>query len=227
MVSLLASLIVAASVSVGSYFAFEPVRAGTLRVWMMVLIPNATFGLYALTRLRADRELRERLLPKWGDLSRGFFAAAVLFVCAYAFNRYLIDGRATPMAWLSRVYTQVGASRLVQTSSLPWFALVALIATSEELTWRLLVTRLLENVAKERAWLVSALLYSLAHAPTMWALRAANGSLNPLLVIAALGAGVVWGGVARIFGRVAPSVVSHVLFDWAVLFLFPLYVPHA
>ena len=57
------------------------------------------------------------------------------------------------------------------------------------------------------------------------ALRAGYG-LNPALVIAAGGAGLVWGGMARAFGGLAPSILAHALFDWAVLMMFPLWGGH-
>ena len=61
--------------------------------------------------------------------------------------------------------------------------------------------------------------------PTAWALRAGDG-LNPLLVLAAGGAGLVWGGMARAFGGLAPSILAHALFDWAVLMMFPFWGGH-
>jgi hypothetical protein len=56
----------------------------------------------------------------------------------------------------------------------------------------------------------------------MWALRAGEG-LNPVLVIAALGGGLLWGAMARLFGRLVPGMIAHVLFDWAVVIVFPLW----
>jgi membrane protease YdiL (CAAX protease family) len=72
------------------------------------------------------------------------------------------------------------------------------------------------------AWLGSVGLYALAYVPTMWAL-AAPGGPNPILPLAALGAGLVWGGMARRFGRLAPGIVAHALFDWCVVVMFRLW----
>jgi membrane protease YdiL (CAAX protease family) len=47
--------------------------------------------------------------------------------------------------------------------------------------------------------------------------------LNPLVVAAALGGGLLWGAMARAFGRLFPSVLAHVVFDWAVVMMFPLW----
>jgi membrane protease YdiL (CAAX protease family) len=96
-------------------------------------------------------------------------------------------------------------------------------AVAEELVWRGMVTQLLaERVGSRMAWVWAAVLYALAYAPTMWALRSSAG-LNPLLVGAALGAGLLWGAMARAFGRLAPGVLAHALFDWAVVMMFPLW----
>ena len=50
-----------------------------------------------------------------------------------------------------------------------------------------------------------------------------DAGLNPVLPLAALGGGLVWGAMARAFGRLAPSVLAHALFDWAVVMMFPLW----
>jgi membrane protease YdiL (CAAX protease family) len=69
-------------------------------------------------------------------------------------------------------------------------------------------------------------MYALAHVPTLWALSDGEIGKNPLVLIAALGAGLVWSALARIFGdRLMPSIVSHGLFDWAVLMMFRLWGP--
>ena len=47
----------------------------------------------------------------------------------------------------------------------------------------------------------------------------------PLVVVATLGAGLVWGAMARSFGRLVPSILSHALFDWTVIVLFRFWGP--
>ena len=74
------------------------------------------------------------------------------------------------------------------------------------------------------AWVWAAGLYALSYVPTMWSLRA-GGGLNPMLAIAAAGGALVWGGMARAFGNLAPSILAHALFDWAVVMMFPLWGP--
>jgi membrane protease YdiL (CAAX protease family) len=89
--------------------------------------------------------------------------------------------------------------------------------------WRGAVTHVLaEKVGSRAAWLWAAALYALSYVPTAWALGGAAG-LDPVLVVAAFAGGLLWGGMARAFGRLAPAVLAHALFDWVVIMMFPLW----
>jgi membrane protease YdiL (CAAX protease family) len=106
---------------------------------------------------------------------------------------------------------------------------IAVVALAEEVVWRGMVTQLLaDRMGTRTAWVGAAVLYAAAYVPTMWALRAGGvGGLNPVLPVAALGAGLLWGAMARAFGgRLAPGVLAHALFDWAVVMMFPLWGVH-
>ena len=82
---------------------------------------------------------------------------------------------------------------------------VLLAAAAEEIVWRGLVTRLIaERVGSRWAWAWAAIPYALAHVPTAWSLRDPEAGLNPLLILGALGLGLVWGGLARSQRRIAP-----------------------
>jgi membrane protease YdiL (CAAX protease family) len=99
-------------------------------------------------------------------------------------------------------------------------------ATAEEIVWRGLVTRQIAEVAGSRsAWLWAAALYALAQAPTLYRLRDPVAGINPILVLAALGLGLVWGGMSRVFGRLVPGILSHAAFDWCVIMMFRLWGP--
>jgi membrane protease YdiL (CAAX protease family) len=85
------------------------------------------------------------------------------------------------------------------------------------------VTQLLaESVGSRRAWIWAAALYALSMTPSAFSLRAGAGP-NPVLFLAALGGGLLWGGMARLFGRLAPGILAHALFDWATVMMFPLW----
>jgi hypothetical protein len=65
-------------------------------------------------------------------------------------------------------------------------------------------------------------LYALAHVPTVFTLADPIVGPNPLLAVAALGAGLVWSFAAAQFGRLPPVIVSHAVFSYfAITMLLP------
>src|SRR5207237_92170 len=72
-------------------------------------------------------------------------------------------------------------------------------------------------------FVVTVVLYAAAHLPTMVLLRDPFAGPNPLVVLAALGCGLVWGLVVARTGRLPVAIVSHALFTWGVVLQFPLW----
>jgi membrane protease YdiL (CAAX protease family) len=233
-----AALYVALSVlatAVGSYFAFLPSSAGgSAGVAFWLLAGGPTLVLAAVAAAWAWREelLREWLAPRWGDFSRGVAGAALLFALAYAFSKIVTPVGSPREVWLVSLYGQIGDPRVLQPRAPLVGAGIVAIVVGEELVWRGMVTQLLaDRIGTRTAWIAAAVLYALVYVPTMWALRAGGagggGMLNPVLPVAALGAGLLWGGMARGFGgRLAPGILAHALFDWAVVMMFPLWGMH-
>jgi membrane protease YdiL (CAAX protease family) len=127
--------------------------------------------------------------------------------------------------WLVAFYGEVGNPRRLATHANAVAAGVIAGAIADEILWRGLVTQLLaDRVGSRTAWIWAAALYGLAYLPTAWALRVA-GSLDPVLVFAALGGGLVLGAMTHVFGRLLPSIIAHALFVWGVLVMFPLWGP--
>lgn len=99
----------------------------------------------------------------------------------------------------------------------PWLLsilMLFLIGPAEEIFWRGYVQRTLSLRWNANAgYVVATLLYALVHA----------GSCNFMLLMAALVAGVVWGGLYRLFPeRMAAIIVSHAVWDVAVFIWFPI-----
>jgi membrane protease YdiL (CAAX protease family) len=209
-----------------SYLAFLPDRSGSVAFWALAVGPTALLAAVASLWARREGLLGEWLAPRWGDFTRGVLGAVVLFCAAWGVTRALAPVGSTREIWLVSLYGQIGDPRVLQAHA-PLVALaVAVAAFVEELVWRGAVTQLLaERVGSRTAWIWAAGLYALALAPTAWALRTGDG-INPLLVLAAAGAGLVWGGMARAFGGLAPSILAHALFDWAALMMFPFWGRH-
>jgi uncharacterized protein len=212
-------------VGASSYFAFSPERSGSLAFWALALGPTVAVAVAAAAWAQREDYLLEWLSPRWGDFTRGLLGAVGLFGAAWAVTHFVAPVGSPREIWLVSLYGQLGDPRALQRHA-PWVVVaVVLAAIVEELVWRGAVTQLLaERVGSRWAWLWAAGLYALALTPTAWALRGGDG-LNPLLVIAAAGGGLVWGGMARAFGRLGPSILAHALFDWAMLMMFPLWGP--
>lgn len=99
----------------------------------------------------------------------------------------------------------------------PWLLsvlLLLLIGPAEEVFWRGYVQQTLSiRWNPNIGFLASTLLYAVVHAP----------SCNFMLLMAALVAGVVWGGLYRFFpNRLSALIVSHALWDAAVFVWFPI-----
>jgi membrane protease YdiL (CAAX protease family) len=223
-----AGLFIAVSViatAVASYFAFLPQRSGSLGFWLLAGGPTLLLAALAAAWAHREELLREWLSPRWGDFSRGVASAVLLFGMAWAFARLATPSGSTHEIWLVSLYGQIGDPRVLQSHAPLVAVVIAVLALAEELVWRGMVTQLLaDRVGTRTAWVWAAGLYALAYVPTAWSLRGGTGgSLDPVLPLAALGAGLLWGGMSRAFGRLTPGVLAHALFDWAVVMMFPLW----
>jgi membrane protease YdiL (CAAX protease family) len=211
--------------AVCSYFAFLPRSSGTLAFWGLAGGPTLVLAAIAAAWARREELLRDWLAPRWGDFSRGFLAAILLFVGAWAFARVVTPTGSPREVWLVSLYGQIGDPRALQKHAAVVGVAIVVVCLAEEIVWRGMVTQLLaDHVGSRTAWVWSAVLYALAFVPTSWSLRAeGGGGLDPVLPIAALGAGLLWGLMAKTFGRLAPGILAHALFDWAVVMMFPLW----
>jgi membrane protease YdiL (CAAX protease family) len=116
--------------------------------------------------------------------------------------------------WFLRIYAQVGDADAVQ-RSLALSAVLLAIAFAEELAWRGFVLRTAEERFGSRlGWLVAALAYAVAHVPSVFSLSDPVAGPNPLLVMAALGTGLVWTFTAKMTRRLPPVIVSHLAFSY-------------
>src|SRR5205807_6630368 len=90
--------------------------------------------------------------------------------------------------------------------------LILVIGPGEELFWRGLVQwGLVRRFGPRLGWGAATAIYGGMHA----------AAANPMLILAALVAGGFWGLLYLRIGRIAPLIVSHVLWDLAVFLLLP------
>lgn len=182
-------------------FAWQP-----LNFWVLMTVGVGGLGALAVG-IRGPFPLKEG--ARWDDLLLGAAASAVLYAL-FAVGR-VVAGHVLPFA-----ASQIGAAYAIRTQAPLWaiaLPLVLVIAPGEELFWRDLVQwGLIQCLGPGRGWVGAALLYGLVHV----------AAANAMLVIAATAAGAFWGGLYLRVGRIAPVVVSHILWDLAVFLLLPL-----
>jgi membrane protease YdiL (CAAX protease family) len=202
-------------------YAFDPARAGQ---WQML---GALGGFYAaltalsLYRLHRRGELRRLFLIVRGDITMAAVSAGVLYGGA-RIARSLLAGTPSEL-WLMRIYLQLGDLSAPGRNLLG--AAVFTVAALEEIAWRGLVMRSMQDVTTgPRAAAFTTLLYAAAHLPTLSLLRMPGPGPNPLLVVAALGCGAVWSMMVLRSGRLVPAVLCHAVFTWSLIEL-PLWQP--
>lgn len=209
--------------ALASYFAFSPAHSGSIAFWVLAGGPSVVLATVAAVIAHREDLLRDWTTPRWGDVTRGILGAAVFFAAAFAFARTVCPPGSPREIWLVTLYGQIGDPRKLEQNGAIVGATVFIVAAAEELVWRGLVTQILaDRVGSRTAWVWAAVLYALAFVPTLGSLGSAAG-LDPILPMAALAGGLVWGAMARFFGTLVPSVLAHALFDWLVLVVFPLW----
>jgi membrane protease YdiL (CAAX protease family) len=219
---LVAAIVLLVGVSMG--FAMRPSISGTSMVFIIPAIPYVLFTILAVFRMKRNGTLSEKLRFRSGDLTFGAVVALMLFFGALAGRMLLAPHGSLREGWIIRIYLQVGDPEILQRHLLAVSLAVCTVAALEEVSWRGYVYPILEErLGTRRAWPATAVLYAVAHLPTMVLLRDPFAGPNPLVVLAALGCGLVWGLVVARTGRLPVAIISHTLFTWGVVLQFPLW----
>ena len=202
-------------------------RLGGASLWYVLLLGYGVAAALAAWALAQDDQLKAALVPRSGDASLGLLPAMVLFgLVSFLVTRVLAPlpelryftpdgpwvGRADPHGfqaiteWLrERACAAMGRSWAIHGSAR--VALVLAIAALEEIAWRGGVQQgLAERFGSTRGWLLTSALYALTQL----------GTGNPTPALLALPCGFLWGAMFRFRGRLAPSMLSHALFSWAL-----------
>ena len=222
-------LVVTALVAVAARWAFSPEFAGKVVPWTVMGVANAGISLVAVVYLwrRDPRIVRTWFRPGFGDIAVGILFAVVMFALTDLGQHVFAPVGSLREGWIVRLYLVIGdPSKLRGKLGGVFVALVA-ICLSEEVVWRGFVRDRLTRVFSPTAGTIgAACFYALAHLPTVWALSDEAAGGNPLVVLAALFGGLIWGGMTQKFaGRLVPALIAHVAFDWAVLVMFRLWGP--
>ena len=215
-----ATMLVAAAVTI----AMQQGMSGSPFALLVLALPYAVLAALGILYLRREGTLAEKLRPKSGDLTFGALVTVMLFFGAIAGRKFLAPHGSVREAWVVRVYLQIGDPELMQERVLAASLAIVAVAILEEVAWRGLIYALVEErLGTRRAWPVTAVLYAAAHVPTIVLLRDPYAGPNPLIVLAALGCGLVWGLIVARTGQLPVAIFSHAFFTWCVAVQFPLW----
>jgi len=203
-------------------FAFQAADAGSLSAFAAI---GVTYLLFATVMIVGARRRGETafLMPKSGDFTIGALVAVVLYAAAMGFQLVVMPDGDVRQGWIIRIYALLGDPR--DDLRLLFGGGVFVIGVLEELTWRGLVfTSLQRALGTPRAAALTTALFAAAHIPTLFLLGAPAAGPNPILVVAALGCGLVWMYLTVRLKRITPALFAHGLFVWSVV-EFPLWRP--
>lgn len=186
---------------------FSPLTAPHVNFWWMMTCSAVMLG-----GLSTWFNPGWRHLVKWSvpNVLFGILIAAVLWGIFWTGDKM--------SSWLfDFARPQVNLIYGMKEGASPWLLsvlMLVLIGPAEEIFWRGYVQRTLSRRWTPNAgFVVTTLIYALVHA----------ASCNFMLVMAALVAGVVWGGLYRLYPRrMWAIIVSHAVWDVAVFVWFPI-----
>lgn len=186
---------------------FSPLTAPYVYFWWMMTASALTLSILSTC---FNRGWWHTVRFGWGEVLAGVGIAAALWGIFWTGDKvssWLFDF-ARPQVDL--IYGMKEGESLWLLSLL----MLVLIGPAEEIFWRGYVQRTLSaRWSPDAGFVVTTLVYALVHA----------ASCNFMLVMAALVAGVVWGGLYRLFPqRLGAIIVSHAVWDVAVFVWFPI-----
>lgn len=186
---------------------FSPLTAPYVNFWWMMTASALTLSILSTC---FNRGWWHAVRFGWGEVLAGVGIAAALWGIFWAGDKvssWLFDF-ARPQVNL--IYGMKEGESLWLLSLL----MLVLIGPAEEIFWRGYVQRTLSaRWSPDAGFVVTTLVYALVHA----------ASCNFMLVMAAAVAGVVWGGLYRLFPRrLGAIIVSHAVWDVAVFVWFPI-----
>ena len=186
---------------------FSPLTAPYVNFWWMMTASALTLSILSTC---FNRGWWHAVRFGWGEVLAGVGIAVVLWGIFWTGDKvssWLFDF-ARPQVNL--IYGMKEGESLWLLSLL----MLVLIGPAEEIFWRGYVQRTLSaRWSPDAGFAVTTLVYALVHA----------ASCNFMLVMAAAVAGVVWGGLYRLFPRrLGAIIVSHAVWDVAVFVWFPI-----
>jgi membrane protease YdiL (CAAX protease family) len=202
------------SVAVAFHFTLASIQPGMAPLLALGGI-YALFALFTVLRFQKKHEL-ELFKLKGGDITIATVVAALLYGLAYVTVTLIMPRGSVRDGWMFHIYLVIGAAFTDKRHYLS--AGLLLVGALEEVSWRGIVLDSLEaRVGRFNAALVSSALWAVAHVPTLYRLGDPIAGPNPVLIGAAFGCGLVWSYLRYRTDRLAPAVLSHAIFSWAIV----------
>jgi membrane protease YdiL (CAAX protease family) len=201
------AVVVVGGAAVLLFVAFSPWTSGILNVWAAMAAGMGGLAVAALAlgrgHLSADYAFR------WWHPLVGVVSAGVLYALFAGGYAACLAAGVPVEPEVAEIYRlKAGAHPLLITG-----LLLAWIGPAEEVFWRGFVQeRVAARWGSRRGYLAATLVYAAVHALTF----------NPVLAIAAIAGGLVWGGLRWKTGSVWPGLVSHAVWAVAIFVVFPL-----
>lgn len=165
--------------------------------WTRAAVAGAAIGIYALVALRSS--LAELFAVTLADVAIGVVGAAVLWAVFWIGDRIVTRLFPRLSSEVDDLYAVRGETKA---SRMP--LVLAVIGPAEEIFWRGLI--------QSRAGIVVALVaYALVH---IW-------ERKPILLLAAVVGGAFWGAIFAWTGTLVAPILSHLLWDLAIIVWFP------
>ncbi|MDY5969701.1 MAG: type II CAAX endopeptidase family protein [Bacteroidales bacterium] len=187
------------------FLMFSPWTSGRLGFWPSMTASGLILAGYAFVAGQWKHSVRF----SFNEAAMGILLAALLWIVFFVGDK--ISQCLFPFAkgQVEAIYTLKDGTN----PSLVALLLLMVIGPAEEIFWRGFVQRgLMEKMGQWWGWIATTLTYTLVHI----------GSLNFMLLMAALVCGAFWGYVYMKWPkRLGAVIVSHALWDAAAFVVFP------
>ncbi len=188
-------------------FMLSPWTAPYINFWFMMALSVSFLALSALFLQR--KKLAENYCFKISYLPIGVVSAFVLYMVFLAGHFAATKLFAFARGQISGIYDLGGQANPIIVGILIFF----LIGPGEEIFWRGFIQKgLAERYGALRGYLLATVIYTVIH---VWA-------FNFMLLGAALVCGLFWGFVYMKYRSVWPGLISHALWDLAILIILPI-----
>lgn len=186
---------------------FSPVTTSGINFWLIMSLAALCLTLYSLIIRR--EELAHVFDVRATDIILGIVSAGLLYGIFFTGN--IVAQFIFPFAGgeIGGVY----ATRSQANTLLIGALLLFLIGPAEEIFWRgFAQEQLMQKMGRWQGFGATTLIYTLIHIP----------SLNFMLIMAALFAGLFWGFMYLKLRRLTPCIISHAIWDCVIFALLPI-----